>query len=186
MFSFVYLALVVFSLFFFFIVFLSDTFMATEGRAKAESSVVTSELPDPEALSMSSGAEMESTELPLSADKILIPAEQQKDPSLLCCRERAVTLTDIEGKLVGYFWDSDVLKRKWTPARSDGLSWDTVYQLVVPKCLHNQVLSIAHDNVAGHLGITKTYYRILCYFFWPGIKSDVVQYCRSCHVCQVV
>lgn len=165
---------------------LSDTFMATEGRAKIERSVVTSELPDLEALSMSNGAEMDSAELSLSADKVLISAEQQKDPSLLGCRKRAVTLTDIEGKSVGYFWDSDVLKRKWTPARSDGLSWDTVYQLVVPKCLRNQVLSVAHDNVAGHLGITKTYYRILRYFFWPGIKSDVVQYCRSCHVCQVV
>ncbi len=45
---------------------------------------------------------------------------------------------------------------------------------------------MAHDNVAGHLGITKTYYRILRNFFWPGIKSDVARYCRSCHVCQVV
>lgn len=109
-----------------------------------------------------------------------------KDPSLLRCRTIAVTLKGIENKPVGYFWDGEVLKRKWTPSRSDGLGWDTVYQLVVPKCLRIQVLSVAHDNVAGHLGITKMYQRILRYFFWPGIKSDVVQYCHLCHVCQIV
>lgn len=28
------------------------------------------------------------------------------------------------------------------------------------------------------MGIKKT--------FWPGVKSDVAQYCRICHVCQIV
>lgn len=26
---------------------------------------------------------------------------------------------------------------------------------------------------------------VLHYFFWPGLKSDVVKFCRSCHTCQV-
>lgn len=45
---------------------------------------------------------------------------------------------------------------------------------------------MAHDHIlSGHLGVTKTYNRILRYFFWPGLKSDVVAFCRSCHTCQV-
>ncbi|XP_037615670.1 uncharacterized protein LOC119482245 [Sebastes umbrosus] len=35
------------------------------------------------------------------------------------------------------------------------------------------------------MGVTKTYNRVLRHFFWPGLKSDVVRYCRTCHVCQV-
>ena len=36
------------------------------------------------------------------------------------------------------------------------------------------------------MGISKTYQRILSHFFWPGLKNDVVNYCRSCHTCQIV
>ncbi|KAL4005472.1 hypothetical protein ACER0C_005185 [Sarotherodon galilaeus] len=39
--------------------------------------------------------------------------------------------------------------------------------------------------MSGHLGITKTYNRVLCYFFWPGLRSDAVNFCRSCHTCQL-
>lgn len=49
------------------------------------------------------------------------------------------------------------------------------------------MLSLAHDHeLSGHLGITKTYNRILRHFFWPGLKSDVAAFCRSCHTCQYV
>ena len=37
-----------------------------------------------------------------------------------------------------------------------------------------------------HLGVTKTYQIILKHFFWPGLKKDVSNFCRCCHVCQVV
>ena len=48
------------------------------------------------------------------------------------------------------------------------------------------VLGLAHDHsMSGHLGIRKTYSHILRYFFWPGLKSDVVKFCHSCHTCQV-
>ena len=35
--------------------------------------------------------------------------------------------------------------------------------------------------MSGHLGITKPES-----FYWPGLKADVSNYCRSCHTCQVV
>jgi len=36
------------------------------------------------------------------------------------------------------------------------------------------------------LELKKNYLRVLRSFFWPGLKSDIVKYCRSCHTCQVV
>ncbi|KAK2918459.1 hypothetical protein Q8A73_002830 [Channa argus] len=42
--------------------------------------------------------------------------------------------------------------------------------------------AFAHYSVSGHLGIRKTYQRILRYFFWPGLKADVAKFCRTCHV----
>lgn len=39
--------------------------------------------------------------------------------------------------------------------------------------------------MAGYLGVNKTYSRILQNFYWPGLKKDVVAYCRTCHFCQV-
>lgn len=45
---------------------------------------------------------------------------------------------------------------------------------------------LAHDHdLSGHLGIKKTYHRVLRHFFWPRIKADVTQFCRTCRVCQI-
>ena len=41
-------------------------------------------------------------------------------------------------------------------------------------------------TVAGHLGVSKTYHKILNHFLWPLIKTDVSNFCRSCHTCQMV
>ncbi|XP_057704204.1 retrovirus-related Pol polyprotein from transposon 412 isoform X2 [Corythoichthys intestinalis] len=74
--------------------------------------------------------------------------------------------------------------RLWSP--SSGFTHDSVCQIVVPKPFRTQVLCLAHDHcMSGHLGVRKTYNRILRFFFWPGLKSDVVKYCQSCHTCQV-
>ena len=40
--------------------------------------------------------------------------------------------------------------------------------------------------MSGHLGVNKTDHKILHHFYWPGLKPDVSNYCRSCHTCQVV
>ena len=39
--------------------------------------------------------------------------------------------------------------------------------------------------MSGHLGVKKTYFRILKHFFWPYIKTDVKRYCKTCTVCQM-
>ncbi|XP_076057418.1 uncharacterized protein LOC143034959 [Oratosquilla oratoria] len=50
-----------------------------------------------------------------------------------------------------------------------------------------EVMQMGHDSpFAGHMGVRKTLDRIWQHFYWPGIRKDVTQYCRSCHTCQVV
>ena len=47
-----------------------------------------------------------------------------------------------------------------------------------------EILNLAHETpMSGHLGINKTYHKILNHFFRPGLKSDVSQHCKSCHTC---
>ena len=40
--------------------------------------------------------------------------------------------------------------------------------------------------MSGHLGVNKTYHKILNHFYRAGLKSDVSQFCKSCHTCQMV
>ena len=40
--------------------------------------------------------------------------------------------------------------------------------------------------MSGHLGINKTYQRILEHFYCPNLRKDVIEFCRSCHTCQLV
>ena len=58
-------------------------------------------------------------------------------------------------------------------------------QLVVAKGLQQQVMSVNHESAfSGHLGMKKTEVRILPNFYWPGLRQDVIRFCRSCDVCQ--
>ena len=91
---------------------------------------------------------------------------------------------DIRSKATGYFTRDDVLLRKWSPQNSH-LVGDPITQVVVPEKLRKTVLQTAHDNLAGHAGVRKTYDRVLRYFFWPGIKRDVTAYVRTCKTCQL-
>uniref|UniRef100_A0A669F703 Gypsy retrotransposon integrase-like protein 1 n=1 Tax=Oreochromis niloticus TaxID=8128 RepID=A0A669F703_ORENI len=108
---------------------------------------------------------------------------QQGDPSLVPCFSSVVD-REASKAPVKYFLENGVLLRSWSP---DSTDLHRVNQVLVPKEYRLQILSLAHDaSLAGHLGVKKTYHRVLRNFFWPGLKSDVVKYCRSCHTCQVV
>uniref|UniRef100_A0A8C5DBJ5 Gypsy retrotransposon integrase-like protein 1 n=1 Tax=Gouania willdenowi TaxID=441366 RepID=A0A8C5DBJ5_GOUWI len=108
---------------------------------------------------------------------------QQADPSLVGCFSSVSSATpDSAGK---YNINDGVLMRNWCPPSSVSVGWESVRQVVVPLKFRSQILSLGHDNFAGHLGIRKTYNRILPHFFWPGLKGDVTRFCRSCHACQV-
>ncbi len=75
--------------------------------------------------------------------------------------------------------------RKWKPSHSDAADWQVRYQIVLPTGYRLQVLKLAHElPLSGHLGVTKTFHRVSKYYFWPGLKSAVSDFCRSCDVCQ--
>lgn len=126
----------------------------------------------------------EAVELPATRDEFI--AAQQSDNTLKKCVSSVLSNEEATGKKVAYLIDHGLLVRRWSGDVLDGGDLNTTYQVVVPTAYRSQVLSLAHDNLwAGHLGVTKTYDRVLRHFFWPGLKSDVVRHCRSCHVCQV-
>lgn len=78
--------------------------------------------------------------------------------------------------------------RKWRPTDvcvDD--EWSVRNQIVIPKTYRAEVLSLAHETpLGGHLRINKTHEKIIRHFYWPGIRKDVVEFCRTCHVCQMV
>ena len=61
----------------------------------------------------------------------------------------------------------------------------SVFQVVVPKGLRSTLLAVSHDAIlAGHPGSRRTLTRVRSSFFWPGVTVDVLQYVKSCDVCQ--
>ena len=78
--------------------------------------------------------------------------------------------------------------RKWrTPDVSADDEWAVKYQIVVPNVYRPEILSMTHETpLAGHMGVNKTQQRTLRHFYWPNVRKDVADFCRSCHSCQVV
>ena len=113
--------------------------------------------------------------------------EQSKDKELLDLFKIALTPVEAEKVSVGYLIKDDILMRKWSPTACDNNEkGETVYQIVVPTVHRREVLELAHDlPVSGHLGVRKTYNRVLQHFFWPGLKRDVAKWCKECHTCQL-
>ena len=113
--------------------------------------------------------------------------EQSKNKELLDLFKIALTPVEAEKVSVGYLIKDDILMRKWSPTACDNNEkGETVYQIVVPTVHRRDVLELAHDlPVSGHLGVRKTYNRVLQHFFWPGLKRDVAKWCKECHTCQL-
>ena len=134
-------------------------------------------------------ARVESTHLGdvlLSATTSNVVEAQKGDSSLATCFRSVVSLEESKASKRAYYVDNGVLMHKWKVHDIDG-DWSTVSQVVLPTLYRQQVLSVAHDPAwSGHLGISKTFDRILQHFFWPGLKSDVVEYCKTCHMCQIM
>lgn len=63
----------------------------------------------------------------------------------------------------------------------------TITQLVLPQPLREEILVQFHDKqIAGHLGVGKTYKRIRTRFWWPNMKDDIAYYVKSCLVCSSI
>ena len=57
--------------------------------------------------------------------------------------------------------------------------------IIVPKQKRALICKMYHDSItSGHVGFEKTYSSIESRFSWPGIKTDVYDYCQTCEQCQ--
>ncbi len=102
-----------------------------------------------------------------------LAAAQNSDSSLATCRDAVVDVTQVSQARIAYFWEDGILMRKWKPLHYSTKGQE-VQQIVLPVDYRPHVLQLAHENVlSGHLGVTKTFHRIIRYYFWPGLKSDV-------------
>ena len=114
--------------------------------------------------------------------------EQQTDPEISKLIFRALPEDEISQVPICYYIKNGILMRKWRPfdVPADD-KWAVYHQIVVPKSYRHEILSIAHESpMSGHLGINKTYHKIINHFYWPGLRSDVSKYCKTCHTCQMV
>ena len=125
--------------------------------------------------------ERKQSDVSLSLNKLI--NAQQKDPTLVSCFKAIQSVSDHASESPAYFIRDGLLMRRWRPQKSN--EWNDIEQIVMPSENRRAILSVAHDCVAGHLGVTKTFNRVLRHFFWPGLKRDVRRYCKTCHVCQV-
>ncbi|XP_076049340.1 uncharacterized protein LOC143030018 [Oratosquilla oratoria] len=112
---------------------------------------------------------------------------QAEDPELASFLNRGVSEVEAQQETNCYYTSSGVLMRKFRPATSPASHpWSVHHQIVIPKPLRQDILSIAHDGVGGHLGTRKTYAKIISHFYWPKLRRDVSTYCRTCRPCQLV
>nr|XP_033961533.1 uncharacterized protein LOC117463411 [Pseudochaenichthys georgianus] len=164
---------------------LSDYFLAT-GQF-LEDMTVSDRLPE-EARSAGAGSPSNSSELvQLPAPREEFMAAQLSDETLSKCLSSVISHEEAKSKKMAYIMEDHLLMRRWISDACEESDSVAIYQVVVPTTYRSQVMSLAHDHPwSGHMGVTKTYQRVLKHFFWPGLKSDVVLYCRTCHVCQVV
>ncbi|XP_071948672.1 uncharacterized protein [Antedon mediterranea] len=114
--------------------------------------------------------------------------EQSKDPDLVSFGQQALSVEEMSIVPVCYYIKDVILMRKWRPPDIPSSDlWNEIHQIVIPSGYRQDIIGIAHDDpLSGHLGVNKTVDKILRHFFWPGLRKDVSNYCKSCHACQVV
>ena len=55
---------------------------------------------------------------------------------------------------------------------------------VIPESLQDVVLHLGH-NQSGHNGYQRTYAAIKHLYYWKGMRTHVLRYCKSCKTCAV-
>ncbi|GFX17219.1 retrovirus-related Pol polyprotein from transposon 412 [Trichonephila clavipes] len=103
-------------------------------------------------------------------------SEQKKCPDLRALWEKVKLVVDgkfriVEGKLFR------VTRTK---------RGDEIRQLCLPSKFRLEINRLSHDEIGGHLGVTKTKDRVLRYFFWSNIYKDIEEFVKSCDACQRV
>jgi hypothetical protein len=122
--------------------------------------------------------------IPLSVTRSDLINAQRADPTLEELHDQIVPVEQLGDGAHGCFLQEDDLMRKWVSHGSCFLG-EAISQVVVPVKLRELVLTTSHNDVAGHMGVRKTYNRILRHLFWPRLKRDVSDFIKTCHTCQI-
>ena len=76
-----------------------------------------------------------------------------------------------------------ILYRLYIHPRVNG--GQSVRQVMVSGPLRRQVMEVAHQSIlGGHLGSRTTIDRVFSNFYWPSVRREVTQFCKSCNICQ--
>ncbi|KAJ8035316.1 hypothetical protein HOLleu_22499 [Holothuria leucospilota] len=136
----------------------------------------------------SEGVEQEKSKMSDTLHRDQLSVQQQHDEELQPLMAGALTEDESKDVPVCFYFKNNILMRKWRPPDAPlDEEWRIYHQIVVPRTYRREILSIAHEMpFAGHLGVNKTYHRILNHFYWPKLKSDVAKFCKTCHSCQMV
>ena len=110
---------------------------------------------------------------------------QREDPDLASLWSEALRKEEAEEEASCFYVDNGLLKRKWRKPHASGEDHQNYHQIVLPSKYRRRIIQTAHEETAAHLGAKKSGDAILSYFFWKGLKRDVADYVRGCHVCQV-
>ena len=91
---------------------------------------------------------------------------QEEDADLVHIQERVVSESKAAPTQVRYYRKSGVLIQRWRPLDTQGNeTWRAVHQIVIPRPYRIEILCLAHETpLAVHLGINKTYQRVLQHF----------------------
>ena len=81
----------------------------------------------------------------------------------------------VRDNILYHFLDTKTKKNKRLP--------ESFSQLVVPRCLREDVILSYHDGNA-HLGFDKTYAAIRNKYYWPKMYADIDIHVRTCNTCQ--
>ena len=112
--------------------------------------------------------------------------QQWMDPNLEMARQRVAAVDGQRGGGVSelvtpYF----IVKNGLLYRCIKGSVGEIVEQLLVPQSYVSRVLYLAHTHQLGaHLGVKKTFDRIVARFYWPGVKRAIEDFCKCCETCQ--
>lgn len=61
------------------------------------------------------------------------------------------------------------------------------WKIVVPKDRRKDILHRCHDKpTSGHVGVYKTFGKLLQHYYWPKMRKDVASYVKHCVICAQV
>ena len=112
--------------------------------------------------------------IPLSVTRSDLINAQRDDPTLEELRDQIVPVEQLGDVAHGYFLQEDVLMRTWVSPDSCFLG-EAISQVVVPVKLCVLALETSHSNVAGHMGVRKTYNRILIFRLPPPFSNILLK-----------